>query len=93
MAKRAQSGTYRGVDTHHQVRHHDLFRVVTLFEANPVPLWHLRTTTPSDSQSICPIIPHITRVTLDILELNRLTGPLTILEEGEDIIDELLVHD
>ena len=32
-------------------------------------------------------------MTLDVLDLNRLTRSLTSFEEGEDIIDELLVDD
>lgn len=91
MIDMASSRTYRGVDIHHQVRQHVLLRVVRLFESNPIPFRDFREATPIHSQSIRPVIPHVPGVTLDVLELNRLTGSMTRFEDGEDVIDEFLV--
>lgn len=93
LTGRPRNGTHRGIDIHHQVHHQILLRVVGLFESDPIPFRFLREATPSNSQSICPIVPHIPRVTLDILDANRLTRSLTSFEEGEEIINEFFVDD
>lgn len=49
--------------------------------------------TPCDSQSIRSVVPNVTRVTLNVLQLNRLSGSLTSFEQGEDVVDEFFVGD
>jgi hypothetical protein len=88
-----RSGTHRQIDILHQVHYRGLFCVVGSFEFDPILFQFLRMATPGDGQGICPIVSHIPRMTLYVLEADRLTGALPSFEKGEGVINKFLVDD
>jgi len=89
--KGTKSGAYHWI--HHRVYHRVLLCIVKLLEPGPIPFRFLREVAPGDSQGIRAVVSHVSRMTFDVLDFNRLTRSLTSLEEGEGVIDQILIQD